>query len=304
MSVHNRIIANTNIKLTREDGAGLNFGEDGAGLNFNIYRITGLGIGEIERESSSNAMADGELWLGSRITSRILEIETRWDTALQRAKFMDFFQHNMRFDMTLTFNTEIYYGSCVLSEAYEAEQHGGYLYSGSEIGISLYFDDPYLYTNRLYQYFIGHDVQNNFAFYNNPADHVRAVPEGDDLIHYFSTFRDSREYVINNPSSTPNGIEATITAFGYVSNPSIHNITTGQQIQFNLTMYAGQMLYINTQPGFIEATLDGIDVLRLLTMSSRMIQIGAGDSTLQFNPDSGSDRADCEISFRGKVLAI
>ncbi|SBV92058.1 hypothetical protein KL86DPRO_10296 [uncultured delta proteobacterium] len=85
---------------------------------------------------------------------------------------------------------------------------------------------------------------------------------------------------------------------------SIRNVTTGMFMQFLLTMVPGDVLYINTQSGFIKAALNGADVLKKLTLQSRMVQVESGNNTLLFEPDQGADRAGCEISFRGKVAGI
>ena len=298
-----RVISNTKHFITRADGAVLGFGE---GEDFEIYNITGLGIGEIEKETVGNALMDGEMWLGSRVLNRVVEIESEWSGADKRGQFVDFFQHNVRVEVELLFNDSRYFGSCVLHEADAAEKDGGNLYSGSDIELALFFDDPHLYTETVYRYQIGFDNSYTALFYTRPAQHPAVIPQYPSaaLNHYFSIAQDAREYAITNPSSTPNGIEASVRASGVVVNPRITNVTTGLYLQFNLTMRPDDLLYVNTQIGFIKATLNGEDVLRHLTMPSRMVQVTGGRNVLMFNPDQGADRARCEILFRGKVLAV
>jgi|GEM_PF-1424724 len=296
-----RIVTNTIIHLMRADGAKLSFGE---GQRFEIYSIKGLGIGEVEKETVGNALMDGELWLGSRVLNRVIEIESEWHTADRRSMFTDFFQHNTKFAVEVVYNGSRYFGSCVLHEAYDAEDHGGSLYSGSEIEISLFFPDPYLYTETVYQYQIGHDTTFNKFFYNYPEQHSIAFPLRTGFSYFFSVFREAQEYTINNPSSSENGFEASVRASGQVVNPGITNVTTGLSLQFALTMVPDDVLYVNTQLGFVTATLNGVNVLRYLTMASRMIQLQPGSNTLIFAPDQGSSLASCEISFRGKVVAL
>lgn len=205
-----RIISDTKLFFSRADGNTLAMGE---GEEFEIYSIRGLGIGEIDRQTTGNALYDGELWLASRVLNRVLEVQSEWATAYQRARFTDFFQHNMRLDVRVRFNGSDYYGSCVLSERYEHdEEAGGWLYGGDIVTLYLYFDDPHLYTNILYRYAIGYGSQGNTKLYTDPVDYERVIPPGAGYIHVFSTFSEAQEYVINNPSSTPNGIQAVITA--------------------------------------------------------------------------------------------
>lgn len=297
-----RVIADTKLFFSRPDGQSLAMGE---GEEFEIYGIRGLGIGEIDRQTTGNALYDGELWLASRVLNREMEIQSEWGTVRQRLRFTDFFQHNVRFSVRLLFNGSDYYGSCVLSERYEHDDEGGgWLYGGDMITLYLYFDDPHLYTDMLYQYAIGYGSQGAAKMYTDPVDYERVIPPGTGFIHVFSTFSEAQEYVIENPSSTPNGIQAVITAFGNVENPRISNLTTGEHVQINTRMTSGDTLRINTQIGFIEAVLNETDVLRFLSLQSRMVQLAAGKNTLLFSADSGAQSANCEISFRGKVLAL
>lgn len=274
-----RIIENTKIYLTRQDGATLAFGE---GEKFEIYEISGLGIGEVEKETAGSALNDGELWLGSKVTSRVIDITTRWDTASGRAAFMDFFQHNMRFDARIVFNGEDYHGSCLLDESYNAEDHKGRLYVGSDIELSLYFDDPYFYTATLYDYQIGFPVDGYFNFYTLPEQHEIAVPPMTGYEYIFSLLTETQEYAVGNPSSASNGILAEITALGNIRNPILRNLTTDMELKLGrpglpLNLVPGDVLMINTQQRFVAATLNGVDVLqRYLTIGSRMAQVQPG----------------------------
>lgn len=304
---HERVVQNTKLFLTREDGATLALGE---GEDFEIYNISGLGLGELSKETSGSALSDGEVWLGSKLLHRVLDITTRWDTALERRAFMDFFQHNMRFDVRVLFNDENYFGSCLLNEAYEAEDHKGRLFAGSYIELSLYFDDPYLYTDTLYTYHIGFPDRPFFNFYTQPEQHYIAVPPGAGYIHIFSLIVAARQVTINNPSSTANGILAEITVRGVVRNPILRNETTGMYIKLGrptlpLTLEPGDILLINTQQRFVAATLNGVDILQqYLTIGSRMIQLQAGPNLIKVDADLGPEQLSCKVTFRGKVLAL
>lgn len=301
-----RVIANTKLFLTREDGKKLALGE---GETFEIYKIQGLGMGEMEKETAPNALQDGALWLGSRVLSRVLEIETEWTSARARAHFIDFFQHNTRFQAEILFNGQTYYGNCVLDEAYEMEDHGGDLYNTSSIEFGLYFGDPYLYTDTVYRYQIGKAMEYHTRFWTSQAEWEADMPEGDEYGYVFSVLLEAQEYHIENPSSTSNGIEAVIRAAGNVRNPRIDNKTTGQFIQIGysglpLNMSSGDEIYINTQMGNIAVQFNGKDALRYLSMDSRMIQVEGGKNVLLFSAVSGAAMGACEIKFRGKVLGV
>lgn len=302
-----RVISDTKLLFTRRgDGKTLAMGE---GEVFEIYDIKGLGIGEVEKETAGNALQDGELWLGSRVLNRVIEVTTAWGDAQLRSQFVDFFQHNVRFDVELLFNGATYYGSCVLDEAYDMEQHKGHLHETSGIDLQLYFDDPHLYTDNVYRYQIGSAAENHTLFYNTPEEQAIAFPPCDGFCHIFSLLMEAQEYRIVNPSSTPNGVEVCIQANGNVENPRIENLTTGQFLQVGrpkvpLKMTAGDVLYINTQMGNIQVLLNNVDVMRHVSFESRMVQVIGGPNVLLFGAASGADRASCEVSFRGKVLGV
>ena len=94
-----RIVQNTKLYFTRrKDGRALAMGE---GENFELYEIKGLGIGEVEMQTTDSALADGVLWLGSKVTGRTIDLTTYWDAAETRSAFADFFVHNDRFDLSL-----------------------------------------------------------------------------------------------------------------------------------------------------------------------------------------------------------
>ncbi|MCL1888880.1 MAG: phage tail family protein [Desulfovibrionaceae bacterium] len=294
-----RVITDTKFFFTRQDGRTLNMGE---GEAFKVYSVKGLGIGELDRKTTGSALQDGELWLGSRIMNRSMEIRTEWLDANQRAAFVDFFQHNTRLNLRLLFNGSNYYASCVLEEPYEMEEHEGNLYDTSGIVLYLYFDDPYFYSDTSYRYAIGARVEPNFRFYTTETayrHHEDAVN-----IRYFGILGEPQEYRVFNPNSTPNGIEARISTNGMVVNPSIINLTTGRHIQIRTTMLPGDEIYINTQSGLVAVTKNGKDAKRDLSFQSHMIQVVPGENILFFNADSGAQVGICEISFRAKAVAL
>lgn len=293
----NRIITNTLVYLTSDiTGQTVSFGEN---CDFEIYDIKGLDIGDVEKEVAGNALNDGSIHLGSRISQRTLEIKSEWLTLQQRNKFKDFFNHKAKFDVKIIFNGSNYYGTCVLNESYNTEDNGGSLYSGSQIEISLLFPDPYLYTDIKYSHSIGYEEVPKFWF-SKFIDTFYTATDG-----VFGTIQEPNVYIINNPNSTPNGVEITIQATNVnLINPIITNQTTGKYTKLLLTVEPNDTLFINTQLGKVECTLNGADVIKYLAVGSDLIQVINGDNNLIVSGDTGGQTAYAKIEFRQRIIAL
>lgn len=293
-----RIISNTNIYLTSSlTNTTLSFGEGGL---FPINEIKGLDIGEIEKETAANALNDGSIFLGSRVTERVLTIKSEWGTAAERKTFKDFFNHRAKFATTIVFDGRNYYGSCVLSKPYETENNDGNLYSGAEIELELYFPDPYLFTDNVYDYSIGYWECTKFWFSKTITKYLDYNPQGT-----FAVIQEPAIYTINNPNSSENGIEVRmLSAYSPIVKPKIFNLTTGKYMEFDITVPTGSLLYINTQMGYIEAKMDNIDILRYLTMGSDLIQVSSGTNQLLVSANAGAGVAECNVTFRERIIAL
>lgn len=293
----NRIITNTLIYLTSDiTGETVSFGED---CDFDIYDIKGLDIGDIEKEVAGNALNDGSIHLGSRISQRTLDIKSEWLTLHQRTKFKDFFNHKAKFDVKIIFNGANYYGTCVLNESYNTEDNNGSLYSGSQIELSLLFPDPYLYTDVKYSHSIGYEEAPMFWFSKFIED-FHTETGG-----VFGIIQEPNVYIINNPNSTPNGVEITIKATNVdLVNPIITNQTTGKYTKLLLTVEPDDILFINTQLGKVECKLNGADVIKFLAVGSDLIQVINGDNNLIVSADTGGQTAYVKVEFRQRIIAL
>ena len=289
-----RKISNTNFILKRADGHTLSFGENSI---FGIENINGLGIGNLKKDVAERAGEDGSVFLGMRVIDRVLEITARWDTAHKRAAFVNFFTPRKGMDFELTFNGSKFYGYCFLDDKYDAEKHGGNLYQDSQIDFALWFPDPYLYTETQYSYEIGYSLTPMFMYPIGPHE----INPGQ---YIFSVINEAQVFTINNQNPTENGIQVIITASGQVVNPKIVNITTGEYTEFELTLEEGDVLYFNTESGFVSANLNGEDVLFNLTIGSEMISLISGENKIQFIPAAGANKSSVRVSFRGRVAAV
>lgn len=293
MPRQDRVIIDTNFTLKRADGMTLSFGENGL---FPIVSHNGLGIGNIKKDVSERAGEDGSVFLGMRIIDRLYEITIRWDNASQRAAFVNFFTPRKSMDFELEFNGAKYFGQCFLDDKYSFDYDGN-LYRGSEINFALWFPDPYLYTETQYKYQIGYELVPLFKYPIGPEE----VEEGK---YVFSYIKEAQSYTIINNNPTENGIEVIIRALGPILNPKIENITTGVSTKFELQMQSDDVLYLNTQSAFVEAKLNGADVLYRLAIGAEMIQVISGKNIILFSADAGANNSSVEVSFRGRIPAL
>jgi len=295
-----RIIQNTIIYLTDSKGREVGFGE---GEYFIAHTLTGLGLTEISRTTTTNALMDGEIFIGNKIPNRIIEFTTEWKDARQREFLTDFLQHFETYQFRVLYDNRNYYGRCQLAEPYSYEDHNANLYSSSGVNIQLYFADPYLYTENIYSSSIGYTESANFRYFKTEELlKLPYMPFEEPFI--YSEVLSEREREVVNPSAVSNGVQIKIEAFAIVVNPKIINLTTNRFIEFDVTLMPQDTMFINTQIGEIEASINGKDVLRYITFQSSMIQILSGTNMLLFAAKEGSSNARVTISFKGKVAAI
>ena len=289
-----RKITNTNFTLKRADGQTLSFGENSV---FKIENINGLGIGNLKKDVAERAGEDGSVFLGMRVIDRVLEFTTRWKNASERASLVNFFIPRKGMDFELEFNGAKYFGYCFLDDKYDMEKHGGNLYQDSQADIALWFPNPFLYTETQYSYEIGYNLEPRFMYPIGPEE----LTNGSFI---FSIITEPQLFTINNQNPTENGVQVIITASGQVVNPKIINQTTGEYTEFELTMEEGDVLFFNTESGFVSANLNGEDTLFNLSIGSEMISLISGENKLLFSPAAGANESSVRVSFRGRVVAV
>lgn len=109
---------------------------------------------------------------------------------------------------------------------------------------------------------------------------------------------------VSNLGDVPSGMKIVFYALGVVENPSLLNVKTGEFIKFNLSMDPGDVLSITT--GYGEKTVTLLrnhiesNAFRSLDVDSTYIQLASGDNLFRYDADS--DLKNLEIAIYHKNL--
>lgn len=304
-----RLIKNTYIKFTAPSGEIALFGDYDkvdTECHFPLHSLSGLNIGTLENNVIANGTRPGEIDKGQIIRNRVIEIGSEWKTVKQREKLTQFFIANTYYSFVLTFNDKNYYGRCRINESYSYEDNEGNIFTGSDISLSMYFPDPYLYTDSLYNYDMSAPTAAKFKYYNLAQIlELPSPPDGEPII--FSVNNEDItdiEVEVYNPMSESNGVTINLRAFGQIKQPEIKNLATGDRLKFLLTMENGDLLHINTKIGEIQALLNGVNVMKYTSLDSKFFEIIPGLNKMVIIADSGVPNVKCSLEFRGKVGAV
>ena len=113
---------------------------------------------------------------------------------------------------------------------------------------------------------------------------------------------------IINKGDARTGMEITFTAGAAVKNPGIRNADTGEFIQINTTMAAGEILTVNTGYGVKSVKLtkeSGTeDAWRLLNVDSTFLQLEPGSNPLRYYAETGEANLDVVIRHSNLYLGV
>ncbi len=119
---------------------------------------------------------------------------------------------------------------------------------------------------------------------------------------------------INNTSAADNiGLEITITAAGYVLNPSIYHVEQNERITVGteakpLEMVAGDKVRITTGTNnkhvYMEHGGVTTEINEYLTEDSEFIQLEHGHNTIGYSAETGDNYMTVEISYRYRYLGV
>ena len=97
-------------------------------------------------------------------------------------------------------------------------------------------------------------------------------------------------------------------ATGTVSNPQILNINTGEYIQVNATLAAGETVIVNTEYGNKGAVMQNggeeVDYFRYIDVDSTFMQLAIGDNVFRYDASAGLDALEVTIYYSPKYLGV
>jgi len=113
---------------------------------------------------------------------------------------------------------------------------------------------------------------------------------------------------VYNEGDVATGMRVAFKAIGTVVNPLLLNINTGEFIQVNATLTAGDTVTVNTEYGNKGAKLSsgGIttDYFRYIDVDSTFMQLAIGDNVFRYNASSGLDQLEVSIYYSPKYLGV
>ena len=113
---------------------------------------------------------------------------------------------------------------------------------------------------------------------------------------------------VYNEGDVKTGMRVAFRATGTVEKPLLLNINTGEYIQVNATLSAGDVVTVNTEYGNKGATLASggstSDYFRYIDVDSTFMQLEIGDNVFRYNAAAGLDALEVTIYYSPKYLGV
>jgi len=111
-----------------------------------------------------------------------------------------------------------------------------------------------------------------------------------------------------NQGDVKTGMRIDFRAIGTVSTPSILNVNTGEKIQINYTLQAGDVISVSTFYGDKRVTLRSrgmeSNAFRHLDPDSSYIELAVGDNLLRYDAQAGLDALEVSIFHNNLYLGV
>jgi hypothetical protein len=111
-----------------------------------------------------------------------------------------------------------------------------------------------------------------------------------------------------NAGDVSTGMRIKFTALGVLENPMLLNVKTGEFIQINRTMQAGDVITVNTEYGNKGAALERngevIDCFKDIDVDSIFMTLGIGDNIYRYDAASGVDNLEVSIYYNPQYLGV
>lgn len=111
-----------------------------------------------------------------------------------------------------------------------------------------------------------------------------------------------------NGGDVSTGMRIKFTALGLVRRPSLLNVDTGEFIQVNVDMVAGDVIEINTNYGTKGAKLtrggEEMDYFRFIDVDSTFMQLAIGDNYFKYDAEAGVNYLEASIFYNKQFLGV
>ena len=113
---------------------------------------------------------------------------------------------------------------------------------------------------------------------------------------------------VYNNGDVATGMRIEFRATGTLSKPILLNVNTGEYIQVNAEMQAGDSITVNTEYGSKGAVLQrgssSTDYFRYIDVDSTFMQLEIGDNVFRYDAESGLDALEVTIYHSNKYLGV
>ena len=113
---------------------------------------------------------------------------------------------------------------------------------------------------------------------------------------------------VYNPGHVATGMRIKLKALGQLTGPSLLNVNTREFLKLNMTLYAGDVVDIDTSYGkkTVVLTRAGVksNVYRYIDVDSTFMQLDIGDNVFRYDAESGLDSLDVTLSFNAMYLGV
>ncbi|WP_019243641.1 MULTISPECIES: phage tail family protein [Bacillus] len=113
---------------------------------------------------------------------------------------------------------------------------------------------------------------------------------------------------VKNDGQESTGMIIRFRARGTLSNPSLVNVNTYEQMKINTTMLSGDVIEVSTYRGkkTIKLTRNGVitNAFNTLDLASKFLQLEIGDNLFRYNADEGLDNLEVSINFTSRLLGV
>lgn len=110
--------------------------------------------------------------------------------------------------------------------------------------------------------------------------------------------------VVNIDNTGDVDCPVTIVFYGPADNPKIINNTTGQYIRLVKTVAAGEAVQVTTEFGNKTVTIDGVNAMQYLDLSSTFFQLQPGTNQLEFIEDGTNSGSSATIAYRLQYIGV
>lgn len=131
---------------------------------------------------------------------------------------------------------------------------------------------------------------------------VRTVTGGFEFPILFPFVIDGGDPIIPVSNTGTSSVSPIITLYGPLTNPTIVNQTTNQQMQILASLSGTDSIIVNTALETI--TMNGLDIYYLLAPGFDFINIDAGDNLLYLTSDNNGDAGYAEVKFNSGYIGI